>query len=321
MPTKIDNPGGFGAIAFADGGPNPVAAAPEGALFVRQRLFPPDLGPGADVTGSFILTVDVTSVDGLFEIDSTCTNPANHLYFADPANQLIVPSFTPGIITIGNPNDAPVAICQNVIVDADQDCGSHAAATDFDGGSWDPNGDPLTFAAEPPGPYSLGVTPIRLIVTDDSGDSDTCDATLTVEDNMSPSIACPPNLAFEPDAVGDFGTATATDVCDPSPTVTVVVRDSIPATDPEEYTLILTWEAADYSGNTDQCQQVITVRPPCHDRLSDVDCDGFTTALDLSMIIDILFAGADEAPSCTEDPVQAARVSAAIERGLGTVEP
>jgi len=40
----------------------------------------------------------------------------------------------------------------------------------------------------------------------------------------------------------------------------------------------------------------------CFDRLSDVDCDGFVTALDLAKIIDQLFAGAPMVP-CSTDPL------------------
>jgi hypothetical protein len=158
---KSGSPGGFGTTTHADGGPHPVGTSPEGIMFVRGGLFSPYLPPGVDVTGSFILTVDVTSVEGSFEIDTTCMDPATHLMFTKPDNQGVVPFFMRGVITI---------------------------------------------------------------------------------------------------------------------------------------------------------------EPPCHDRLSDVDCDGFTTALDLSMIIDILFAGADEAPPCIEDPVQTAKVKAAIERGLGAAD-
>ena len=98
---KQSQPGGFGTVSFSDGGPNPVVASPEGVLFARQRMFSPDLLPGTDATGSFVLTLDVTSVNGTFEIDSTCANPSNHVLFADLANLTIIPSFTKGIINIG----------------------------------------------------------------------------------------------------------------------------------------------------------------------------------------------------------------------------
>jgi hypothetical protein len=47
-----------------------------------------------------------------------------------------------------------------------------------------------------------------------------------------------------------------------------------------------------------ECPEVI-----CHDRLSDIDCDGFVTALDLARIIDELFAGGPPAVPCQTDPL------------------
>ena len=72
-------------------------------MFVRQALLSGYLNAGADVTGSMILTVGVTSVYGQFEIDTTCTNPANHCMFSQedpPTYTAIVPTFTKGTITI-----------------------------------------------------------------------------------------------------------------------------------------------------------------------------------------------------------------------------
>jgi hypothetical protein len=72
-------------------------------LFVRTRIFSSGLEPGSDDTGSIILTVDVTDTAGVIEIDTTCTDLANHLIFVQdnpPDNTPIVPSFTSGTITI-----------------------------------------------------------------------------------------------------------------------------------------------------------------------------------------------------------------------------
>ena len=170
---KSDLPGGFGTITSATGGPNPVVASPEGVLFVRQRLFPPDLPPGADVTGSYVMTVDVTSVDGTFEIDTTCADPASHILYVLLDNTGLIPDFTKGVITIGeggSQNNPPTAVCQDVTVDADANCEAAVTPEQVNNGSSDPDGDPITLALEPAGPFTAGVTPVQLIVTDDSGD-------------------------------------------------------------------------------------------------------------------------------------------------------
>ncbi|MBI5868943.1 MAG: thrombospondin type 3 repeat-containing protein, partial [candidate division Zixibacteria bacterium] len=100
--------GGFGTITYSGGGTHPVAASPEGLMFVRVRLpgFSPPLLAGSDVTGSFILTVNATGILGTLEVDSTCTNPSNHLQFVDDATSSgFLPAFTKGVITIDNDAD------------------------------------------------------------------------------------------------------------------------------------------------------------------------------------------------------------------------
>jgi len=86
------------------------------------------------------------------------------------------------------PNKPPVAVCQNVTVTADENCDGFALAMDFDGGSYDPDDDPITIEVSPEGPYSLGETVVTLTVTDDSGESDECTATVTVVDETPPEI-------------------------------------------------------------------------------------------------------------------------------------
>jgi hypothetical protein len=116
---------------------------------------------------------------------------------------------------------------------------------------------------------------------DDCGNSSTCQQTITVEDTIPPVITCPGDLTFECDAVGGFGTTTATDNCDPSPSITIINRDSTAGACPEEYVLVLTYQAEDGCGNTSTCQQTIIVEdttPPVITCPSDVvvECDEST---------------------------------------------
>ena len=83
-----------------------VAESPYGLLFSSFRLPPkPSLPPGADSLGSLTLTVDVTSTDGTFEIDTACTYPSNHLMLVaeHAVGELsgLAPVFVKGVITIG----------------------------------------------------------------------------------------------------------------------------------------------------------------------------------------------------------------------------
>jgi len=77
-------------------------------------------------------------------------------------------------------NDPPVAVCQNVVVPSGHTCPVAVDASEVDNGSYDPDGDPITLALDPPGPYPNGVTIVDLIVSDGSL-ADTCAATITVD--------------------------------------------------------------------------------------------------------------------------------------------
>ncbi|MDH3892095.1 MAG: HYR domain-containing protein [candidate division Zixibacteria bacterium] len=230
----------------------------------------------------------------------------------------------------------PIAQCQNVEVSADGNCEAQASVDD---GSYHPGGVGITLTQIPAGPYSLGVTNVTLVVTDDNGLADSCEATVTVIDDtdpvaqcpaditvgndldecsavvnfaiaatdncpgvavaavppsgstfgvgttgvtvtatdgsgntdvctfdvtvldtQAPEITCPPDYVFECDNVGSFGTPTATDNCDPNPTITLLTRDSIPGDCPQEYQIVLTYQAEDDAGNTDQCVQTVSVQ-------------------------------------------------------------
>jgi hypothetical protein len=165
-----------------------------------------------------------------------------------------------------SPNQPPVAICQDVTVGADANCEGNVTGADVDGGSSDPEGDPITFSLDPPGPYPLGTTSVTLTVTDDSGATDTCTATVTVVDSPDtpPTITCPDNMFVEcgeSTDPGDTGMPAATDNCDPAPLLNyadMVTFTSCPA-HPVMYTITRTWTATDASGNGASCVQTITV--------------------------------------------------------------
>ncbi|MCP4122421.1 MAG: hypothetical protein GY751_11760, partial [Bacteroidetes bacterium] len=99
-------------------------------------------------------------------------------------------------------NQPPVAVCQDITVSADANCQGSVAAIDFDGGSSDPDGDPMTFTVSPAGPYPLGTTAVTLTVADQSAESSSCTATVTVEDNTPPVLICR-DLTVQLDQNGD----------------------------------------------------------------------------------------------------------------------
>jgi hypothetical protein len=77
-------------------------------------------------------------------------------------------------------NVPPVAQSHDVMVSAGNECEINVSADQINYGSYDPDGDPITLALTPQGPYSLGITEVQLIVTDDKGASDSTEASITV---------------------------------------------------------------------------------------------------------------------------------------------
>jgi hypothetical protein len=120
-------------------------------------------------------------------------------------------------------NRPPDAQCQDVSADADSSCQAAVSAEQIDNGSSDPDGDPLTFTLDPPGPFSEGPTAVELTVTDVDGASDTCTATVTVDDVTRPTIAAAPDIEVECTSPGGevvtYSTPIASDNCDPAPEV------------------------------------------------------------------------------------------------------
>lgn len=92
---------GFSTVTYNDSLAHPVSTSPRGLLFFGTMVNHDPLTVGADATGSLMLTVSVTTNQGTFEIDTACTDPANHLMFVyEGATIGYHPSFAKGIITI-----------------------------------------------------------------------------------------------------------------------------------------------------------------------------------------------------------------------------
>jgi hypothetical protein len=134
-----------------------------------------------------------------------------------------------------------------------------ATATDNCGGS------PIVTAArsdaQPLGaPYPLGTTTITWTATDSSGNTATATQTVTVNDTTPPTLSVPPNVsALCTDSI-DPGTATATDNCPGTVTVSGVRSDAQPLAAPYPVgTTTITWTALDAHGNSAGAAQTVTV--------------------------------------------------------------
>lgn len=96
--------------------------------------------------------------------------------------------------------------------------------------------------------------------TDDCGNSSTCVQVIVIDDSIPPVITCPPNVTIEcadNSDPGSTGTATASDNCDASPTITHT-DVSVPS-GPQTFTINRTWKATDDCGNFSTCLQLIVV--------------------------------------------------------------
>ena len=99
------------------------------------------------------------------------------------------------------------------------------------------------------------------VATDDCGNSSSCVQTIIVDDSLAPALTCPANTTIQCTAStlpANTGTATATDNCDATPTITSS-DISVGGACPQERTITRTWVATDDCGNSSSCIQVIVV--------------------------------------------------------------
>ena len=100
---------------------------------------------------------------------------------------------------------APGAVCQTATVQLDASGSATLTGSDFDGGSTDNCGggslifttNPLTVSCSDVG----APVPVVLTVEDASGNTNTCNTTVTVEDNVAPTMICQ-NITVQLDASG-----------------------------------------------------------------------------------------------------------------------
>lgn len=191
-------------------------------------------------------------------------------------------------------NTPPTALCQNLTVQLDATGNASILGSDINGGSTANN---CSSQPVPGGIASLSATATAftcsdvgennistLTVTDVNGNFSTCDATITVEDNVAPTAVCQ-NLTVQLDANGN-GSATAAAVNNGSGDACGLLSLSLSQTSfdcsevgPNTETLTVT----DVNGNTSTCNATVTVEdnnPPtavCADPTVNLTSDGITT--------------------------------------------
>jgi len=126
----------------------------------------------------------------------------------DDSGNTSVCSFT---ITITD-GEAPIAVCQDITVQLDAMGIATILPADVDGGSTDNCGILTTRVSQSTfGCADVGDVLVTLSVFDDEGNVGTCTATVTVEDNIAPVIACLDPLEVDLDSNGN-ATVNAADL-------------------------------------------------------------------------------------------------------------
>ena len=100
--------GFVGPVATASTAPYqvtlPTASSPDAfqcALGTIALVGAATLSPGSDIIPSLEIAFTAPATPGTFEVDTTCSNPANHLAFYETITHgEIAPSFTKGVITV-----------------------------------------------------------------------------------------------------------------------------------------------------------------------------------------------------------------------------
>lgn len=105
----------------------------------------------------------------------------------------------------------PVARCTDK--DVPTDPGVCGATVSVDDGSYDPDGGPVTLFQSPAGPYPVGTSAVTLKVTDETGLSDFCVASVTVTDDQPPVPVCNAAATIVPPDAPISLTAMVSDNC------------------------------------------------------------------------------------------------------------
>lgn len=183
------------------------------------------------------------------------------------------------IVTVED-NVAPTAVCQNITVQLDASGNVSIVAGDVDGGSTDACGimstsiDVTDFTCA-----DIGANNVTLTVTDVNGNTSTCIAVVTVEDDLPPTIACPADITANTDAgicsaVVNFPMAIASDNC----SATVSQTGGLPSGSNFPVGInTVEFTATDGSGNTTVCSFTITVTD---NELPTMVCQNITIQLD-----------------------------------------
>ncbi|NRA52480.1 MAG: hypothetical protein HRU12_25405, partial [Phaeodactylibacter sp.] len=157
----------------------------------------------------------------------------------------------------------PIALCQDVTVQLDEDGVGILTAMEVDAGSADVCLDTLLLSETTFGCGNVGTNTVVLSAIDPAGNTATCSATITVEDNVPPIAGCQ-DVSVELDSMGFAVVLPAdvengsTDACGIGPFM--LDQDVFSCDEVGANAVILTVE--DENNNSDTCSATVTVTDP-----------------------------------------------------------
>jgi len=207
----------------------------------------------ADACGIASLSLSKTT----FDCSNTGANSVT-LTATDNSNQTATCSAT---VTVQD-NVAPTAVCQNATVSLDASGNVTLTVSAINNGSADACGiasfslSKTTFDCS-----NIGANTVMLAVIDNNGQTATCSATVTVQDNLFPTLTCPNAVTVTCSAnvpAVNLAGVSATDNCG-TPVKSHLGDATTNQTCVNRKTVTRTYRATDGSGNSNTCSQVITV--------------------------------------------------------------
>ncbi|MCB9233897.1 MAG: HYR domain-containing protein [Bacteroidia bacterium] len=159
-------------------------------------------------------------------------------------------------------NVAPVALCQDVTVQLNASGTGSTTASAVNNGSSDACGiSSLTLSITTFGCSNVGANAVTLTVTDNNGNSSTCSATVTVQDNIAPVALCQ-NLTLQLDAQGsasitaqdlDNGSSDACGIASLSISQSTFTCQSVTTNN------VVTLTVVDNNGNSSNCTGTVSI--------------------------------------------------------------
>ena len=236
---------------------------------------------GGSVDACGIQSVEIDSADEDYDCSSIGDNTVT-LTVTDVNGNV---SQCDGIVTVED-NIAPAMLCQDVTIELDENGAASIVTTDIDAGSSDACGIASIGLGTDEYDYDcsqVGSNAVTLTATDNNGNTATCAATVTVQDNIIPEIICS-------DLVIDLGpglcgqiiqyTIETSDNCGVASEVLLAGPASETYLDYHDSPWEVDWEVTDVNGNTNSCSFTVTMNEYANPTSTLVCIDMIQVALD-----------------------------------------